>query len=689
MTTDMENEIRTLLREKADEAPISTPSAAPQRVLRRGRAHQMGTVLGSAALVVVLIVGSVAGLTRILGEGREDVTGDGGYEVFERTATVEAFTVTSPSDWYLVNEWPLSMQIAVETSGGASSPCVAEPGNTTEECKESGEVTSSRVPVPHGLPMLQLSNVDTGLGSIACRDGLPNSAAVLYIAMDPGGALAPDGASLEPYPIGPGLPAPVDSGPCGPGTYAHFTVNGTPMFFWIGVGDGATGEDRAAVRRTAEMMYADDAWEPSPPDHVTPAYVIAGGVADDGEPWRLDLRPGERSPELFLEGVDASLLGVEPRRGQDTVVPAIPIEWCCRTDAGLLEVTFGFVTKGAWGIQLRPSDGAASIPGTILPLPPSLATLDADVFFIDGTRGLEGEVKANGLANDPTEPPVAEPRGEAVELSGTFRGQPWRARFAGSFADESACIRVTVQETYEPLCQTQLDTSLAGTQPSMHGWVTTNLHLLAGSVPPDVVEIRFKSDGGTNTPTQFECRMGPLGWTDPDRTVCALALPPEGSGVFEYLDSDGTVLFEEGMGWGSAAATSHEYPWTNVGGTITAQGSFQGASWMVEVLYYRDGYRLSIDGREVFEGILREGEPVVFPLFEGDRGRFDALLLLVDGAVFGQDMVVASERIWAGRWLPGSTANGGKARLWLVELPGAGTGALVLDGVDRGPVSWP
>jgi hypothetical protein len=180
MTTDMENELRTFLREKAGEAPISTPAAAPRRVLRRGRVHQVGTVLGSAALVVVLIVGSVAGLTRILGEGREDVVGDGGYEVFQRTATVEAFTVTSPSDWYLVNQWPLSMQIPVETSGGASSPCVAEPGIVTKECEEiPGEVTASPVPVPHGLPMLQLSNVDLGLGTIACRDGLPDSAAVL------------------------------------------------------------------------------------------------------------------------------------------------------------------------------------------------------------------------------------------------------------------------------------------------------------------------------------------------------------------------------------------------------------------------------------------------------------------------------------------------------------------------------
>ncbi|HEX6265140.1 MAG TPA: hypothetical protein VF036_07650, partial [Actinomycetota bacterium] len=71
MTTDFENELRDLFREKAGEAPLATPAmpaSAPRHVLRRGRLHQLGTVLGCAAVVVALIVGSVAGRTRILGE---------------------------------------------------------------------------------------------------------------------------------------------------------------------------------------------------------------------------------------------------------------------------------------------------------------------------------------------------------------------------------------------------------------------------------------------------------------------------------------------------------------------------------------------------------------------------------------------------------------------------------------------
>jgi hypothetical protein len=68
--------------------------------------------------------------------------------------------------------------------------------------------------------------------------------------------------------------------------------------------------------------------------------------------------------------------------------------------------------------------------------------------------------------------------------------------------------------------------------------------------------------------------------------VCAIALPAVGSGIFEYLDADGTVLFEEGMGWGTSepdavAVTPVEpvhggrywavYPW--VGEPGDAQGN--------------------------------------------------------------------------------------------------------------------
>ena len=94
MTTDIENELRELFREKAGEAPLaapSTPAAAPLRVLRRGRRRQIATVVGAAAVVALLVVGSVAGVQGLLGRGAEPLP-VGNYAVFQRTTTVEAFT---------------------------------------------------------------------------------------------------------------------------------------------------------------------------------------------------------------------------------------------------------------------------------------------------------------------------------------------------------------------------------------------------------------------------------------------------------------------------------------------------------------------------------------------------------------------------------------------------------------------
>jgi hypothetical protein len=639
----------------------------------------VGTVLGSAAIALLVATGSFVGLRSILRDQEPFQTAVPGYEVYQRTATIEAFTVTSPSDWFLVNEWPRSMQIAVG-SASTSKECTVAPGVGPPVCTQSEEITERLEPPPYGLPMLQLSNIDSGLDAIACGDELPAGAAVLYVGLDYQRAIAGVAdPSIKPFPPDPGPPE-QGTGPCGSGGYAHYTVHGEPFFTWVGLGSSVTDEDRATVLTAYEMMSADDAWEPAQPDAVTPAYVIAGGVTAEGDDWRLELRPFDRNVEM-------TLIGVTPWGAQsDFAVPGMPIEWCCMDD-GLIEVTFGAVSKDATGVEVRPTDGSPSIPGTIAPLPPSMP-FDFDLFFIEGTVGLSGEVVALGLEGGTNPPPVATPRGEVVDLSGSLLGQDWTARFTGAFADRTACIRVTIGETNEPLCPEPLETSLAGDQPSMHVWVTEHLALLAGSVPPEVVEIRFTSDDGTSPPTQFQCQMGPLGWTDPDRRICAVALPAEGSGIFEYVDADGDVLFEEGTGWGAATAASNELPWTNEDNTITATGFFQEAEWKVEVLNYLAGYRLTIDGRTAFEGRVSEGEPMVFPVSATAAGNRDAIVLVLTGTDV-QRVSVTSGTTWEGRWLPGANANGAEARLWLLELPDEGSAPLLIDGVEQGQVTWP
>jgi hypothetical protein len=555
MSTDFENELRDLFREKAAEAPLATPSlpaSAPQQVLRRGRLHQVGTVLGSAVVVVALIVGSVAGLTRVLGEG-DDQVGNADYEVFQRLTSIEAFTLGSPSDWFLVNEWPSSMLIAVEGSGGSSSACVAVPGDVVEECDDtSTDQTSSPIPVPYGLPMLQLSNVDLGLSSNVCRDGLPDDGVAMYLAVTPN----THASFLEPFPPGPmpGMPAPSSEGLCGPGSYSSFTVNGTPMFAWVGWGNGSSEEDRNIVQTTYENMYADDAWEPTQPNHVTPAYVVAGDATEEGETWRLELRPGDPNPEVTLEHSDRPAASVT----LDEVLSSSSY------DPELTDPIFGAIAKAATGVEFRPGTettfldlGQTPVAGTIAPIPPTMGAFDFDVFFIDPPADyadLGGHVIALGIDEGITPSPtsIAEPRDEFVELSGTFEGKPWTVRFVGGFAEGTACMEARIVDGAGELCPRPIATSLAGNQPSLHGWNTDALYLLAGSVPLQVVEMRLIEDDGTVVPSQSRCAMGPTGWTDPDRKVCAIALPSGGSGTLLYFDADGEVIFEDGIGWGTA-----------------------------------------------------------------------------------------------------------------------------------------
>ena len=193
--------------------------------------------------------------------------------------------------------------------------------------------------------------------------------------------------SIPEFPPGVGLP-PEGDGPCGPGRYAHFTVNGERFFSWIGVGSGASDEDRETVETSYEMMSAIPDWTPTPPDETTPAYVIAGGLTQAGDDWRLELRPSEENVRFSLIGIAAL---------SDFVIPPSVIEWAA-TDP-----VFGAISKQAAAVEFRGlDDPSIAIPGTIVPLPPSMP-FDFDLFFIEGTAGIEGEAVALGPDGEPIE----------------------------------------------------------------------------------------------------------------------------------------------------------------------------------------------------------------------------------------------------------------------------------------------
>jgi hypothetical protein len=477
------------------------------------------------------------------------------------------------------------MQIAVEGSSGLGSKCVAVPGGEPVECEDTpGVETSSPIPVPHGLPMLQLSNVDFGLTANACEAGLPGGAAVLYVALDYdaaiGGIVDP---SIQEFPPGIGLP-PESDGPCGLGRYTHFTVNSERFFAWIGLGADVSAEDREIVETTYEMMSAIPDWTPQPPDQVTPGYVVAG-FTEGGVPWRLEARPGQ----------DVTISRVTSGSTSDFefALQNQPVTWCCSPIAypgQVGGVVFGTVQRGASGVEFRADNGSAAVEGTILPPPSSLGS-GFDLFFIEGANGL-GDVVPVGLGTGDTIPPtpsaspIAEPRDEVVELSGVFEGATWSVRFTGAFADQSACIEPVIDgDVFGQTCPPVMTTVASSGEPHLEDWYGTFL-LRAGSVPVEVVEIRFVNDDDAIVPTDFQCEMGPTGWTDPDVRVCVQLLPMSGSGTIEYVDAAGNVVSDEGIAWGSGTAEPEVptpvdpvhggtywavYPWVGAAGSPDAE----------------------------------------------------------------------------------------------------------------------
>lgn len=168
-----------------------------------------------------------------------------------------------------------------------------------------------------------------------------------------------------------------------------------------------------------------------------------------------------------------------------------------------------------------------------------------------------------------------------------------------------------------------------------------------------------------------------------------------GTGTVRFLDANGSELYPpRAISWDASGGLSQpmtdvpngrQLSWQILGGHVSTNERFADVNWTLEVLYYLDGVRLTVGDSPENLGVLRLGQPLVRP-FGGDGS--DALVLvLTDTAV--DRVSVASEGTWEGRWMPASTGAGGEARLWVVEVPGAGTGDLLLNGQISGEVRWP
>jgi hypothetical protein len=409
---DVEHDLRELFDRKASSVGGVAPRL-PEHVRKRSRRRQLGTVIAGGLTAFAVLAGSV-GLLRAIetDRDRQSTPADdpwAGYEVFARTAALQAFTITSPSDWYLVDQWSWSRPIAADMP------------------------RDERI-----TPVLMLSNTDRGLMSSPCFDpafAVGSEEAVMTIAAD-------DAYSWEHRGQADALPqAPTrldsgefrDDGPCGSGTYLRFATEDHAFVAHLLFGDGVSEEDRTTLVQAFESMSARAAIDPTPigtrRDHPTGAYVIAGGENAAGT-WTLELRP-QTNPG-YLANVQLELETAEGTGtiagGPFTVSEDRPIE-----QAGG-DPVFGAVVKEADAVALRIEGGTPPIPAQLVPLPPSMpfgfdlffASNDADVAPNAVPLGIDDpDVPTQGSSSLPTV--AAEPETVA---EGFTAGTPWALEFS-------------------------------------------------------------------------------------------------------------------------------------------------------------------------------------------------------------------------------------------------------------------
>jgi hypothetical protein len=351
---DDERDLRDLLERKAGSVGTVAPRL-PDAMRKRGRRRQLGTALVSGVTVLAVLVGSVGVLRAIdTGTDRRPTPADdpwSGYEVFERTATVGSFTITSESDWYLVRP-------ATDGLCGGEKPCEA----------------------------LQLSNFDPGLDRSVCDEPLPPDGVALVVSS----ALELNPRDVPPWPMT--IEDPNTVGRCGEGRYFHFLDEGNryPYTAWLGQGPAAGNRELARLQRSFQDMRI----EPTALAAMgRAAYVIAGGENAAG-PWRLELRPS--TSDAPTANVDVSV--VSPEGGAGAADFSVPYGSPIEQSGG--DPVFGAVTKEAVSVEIRPDVMLPGPAATIVPLPPSLP-FDFDLFFASHEGDEPPLAVPVGAAGDP------------------------------------------------------------------------------------------------------------------------------------------------------------------------------------------------------------------------------------------------------------------------------------------------
>ena len=467
----------TLRRGIGDFAP--RPDGYERVLERRDRKRRNQRIMSGALAVAIVLIGALA-FVRVLRSAPAQ-TGDGTRPVFRRTTTIGGLTVSSPSDWYLVDYWGV--------------------GNPDATSLES-----------NAIPLFELTNFDPGLSSPVCGAGSDQPtrfpadgvAILVTVGNDLGNTAGLCGGSVDASATG--------------------TISGLPYQSMLTVGPNVSEEARAAAEETWRSLewtsfyfYARG---------QAPAYVL-DGWSEEGLDWLLEARKSERGVEIY-EIAQFSNYGDAAH-----VVP--------RGSSPIQGETVGIATEDAARVEFRRAGVDTTLIARLIDLPPSLAFgFDAYVFepqlpgryfelgpFEVVAIGTDGEVLGSNL------PPLVN-----TERVGTVRafGTTWTVKLSTSSDGywESTCVEPTATDSLAP-CERGpgggvLVQGSDGPSPSV--FVT---QFVAGT--GDAVDVR--SDDGT----LFHAVMLPVrrqGSITSDQ-VAVVALEGGGRGRFVYHLTDGTT----------------------------------------------------------------------------------------------------------------------------------------------------
>ena len=581
---DLDRDLRELFHDKA--GSIDAAPAAPTDVLRRGRRRQVRTVFATSLAAVATLAIAVAVAARVTGGPNQIPVTNPPYG--ERIATIHGISVTAPEGWTLIDDWPVASLLPTTSQtcsfSATGSPIGPSPagGSTSSEpvVQPSSSCTTEPMPLPAGIPVLQLANFELPLDGTVCQVGdlrsvdMPADGVAAYVAAFPQGMTTED--FLAACPGGRAVTTFADRGSTT--TYAAVSL----------IGPDASPGDVATVERFMNSLGGLRV-PTDQPATASPGYVVAAGV-DGGTTWRLEAGFPFRGSG---SGIGATLVVTDAEGHETASSPVPPAE----PNGEPVERTEHLADGSRWLVSGTSSplvsvitsvapDGTRT-PATLLPWPDGMRSLvgtdeatqlDGSIWYAIVTQ--LGQLQFSGESSLAAAPePLAvtalpyRVEGSASVANGSDLGHAWEIRAQGNTLDlrvdgsdaggftaassgESACGRVDVSGGTFLLCEERGDVSYV-------------------RVTADVSGEQPVADG----------RWMPAG-DPPDGRAWIVALPGEGAGY--QTASGGHPL---AISWPSQAVPQP--------GDVTSAGMTGAISWAIrwtdqacpvmEVVYSRVG----------------------------------------------------------------------------------------------------